>query len=82
MIPLVLTDNRRTRMFLDRSFCMESGQIKSGNGVEDTFQKMLQHIQRVTPGVADAITARYKSVSALIRGFQQGGPNILEDLPV
>lgn len=61
---------------------MEAGQIKSGTGPEDTFHRMLQHVQRVTPPVADAITARYKSVSALIRGFQQGGPYILEGLPV
>ena len=69
-------------MFLDRSFCMEAGQIKSGTGPEDTFHKMLQQVYRVTPQVADSITARYKSVHALIRGFQQGGPSILEDLPV
>ena len=69
-------------MFLDKSFCMESGQIKSGTGPEDTFHKMLQHINRVTPAVADAITARYKSVSALTRAFQQGGESILARLPV
>jgi crossover junction endonuclease EME1 len=69
-------------MFLDRSFCMESGQIKSGTGPEDTFHKMLQHIFRVTPGVADAIISRYKCPSALIRGFQQGGPHVLEGLHV
>ena len=61
---------------------MEAGQIKSGQTVEDTFHKMLQHIFRVTPQAADSITADYKSVSALIRGFQRGGPYILEDLPV
>jgi crossover junction endonuclease EME1 len=69
-------------MFLDRSFCMDVGQIKSGTGTEDTFHKMLQQVHRVTPQVADSIMARYKSVHALIRGFQQGGPSTLEDLPV
>lgn len=69
-------------MYLDRSFCMEKGQIKSGNGTEDTFHKMLQQVHRVTPQVADAITSVYKSAHALIRGFQQGGPDILENLQV
>jgi hypothetical protein len=69
-------------MFLDRSFCMESGQIKSGSTVEDTYHKMLQQIHRVTPPIADAITGTYKTVHALIRAFQRGGPDILEDLQV
>jgi len=61
---------------------MESGQIKSGQTVEDTFHKMLQHVFRLTPQAADSITAEYKSVSSLIRGFRTGGPYILEDMPV
>jgi len=69
-------------MFLDRSFCMEKGQIKSGTGVEDTFHKMLQQVQRVTPQVADAITGVYPSIHALIRAFKMGGTDILEDIPV
>jgi hypothetical protein len=69
-------------MFLDRSFCTETGQIKSGTSVEDTFHKMLQHVHRVTPHIADSITSVYGSVYALVHGFQRGGPDILEDLPV
>ena len=61
---------------------MEKGQIKSGNGAEDTFHKMLQQVHRVTPQAADAITAVHKSVHALVQGFQRGGPDILEDLQV
>jgi len=69
-------------MFLDRSFCMEKGQIKSGTGVEDTFHKMLQQVYRVTPQVADSITEVYPSIHALVRGFKTGGTDILEDIPV
>lgn len=61
---------------------MDVGQIKSGTGVEDTFHKMLQQVHRVTPHVADSIASTYGSVHDLIRGFQRGGPYILEDLPV
>ena len=61
---------------------MDAGQIKSGTGLEDTFHKMLQHVNRVTPQVANAITREYGSVHVLIRAFQQGGPNILENLEV
>ena len=61
---------------------MESGQIKSGSTPEDTFLKMLQQVHRVTPQAADTIAGTYKSVHRLIRAFQQGGPEILEDLVV
>jgi hypothetical protein len=74
--------NRSTRMFLDRTFCMENGQIKPGSGAHDVFNKMLQHVRGVTPQVAESITGAYKSVPALILAFQRGGPEILEDLPV
>jgi crossover junction endonuclease EME1 len=77
-----VTNGRRNIMYLDRSFCMEKGQFKSGSDVQDTFSKMLQQITRVTPQVADSITGVYRSVHALVRAFQNGGPNILEDLEV
>ena len=61
---------------------MESGQIKSGSNVEDTYHKMLQQVHRVTPQIADIITGTYKSVHALICAFQRGGPTVLEGLQV
>jgi crossover junction endonuclease EME1 len=61
---------------------METGQIKSGSNVEDSYHKMLQQIYRVTPQIADTITGTYKSVYALITAFQRGGPSILEGLQV
>jgi crossover junction endonuclease EME1 len=69
-------------MYLDRSFCMEGGQVKSGATTEEMFSKMLQQVHRVTPQVADTIMGTHKSVSALVRAFQQGGPHVLEDLVV
>lgn len=69
-------------MFLDRSFCMESGQIKSGSTIEETYRKMLQQVHRVTPQIADTIAGTYKTVHALIRAFQRNGPDVLEDLQV
>lgn len=61
---------------------MDAGQVKSGNGPEDTFNKMLQHVQRVTPQIADSIAGTYKSAHALMAAFARGGPEILEDFPV
>ena len=75
-------NSRRTKMYLDRSFCMEVGQIKSGANVEDTYHKMLQQVHRVTPQIADTITGTYKSVYALISAFKRDGPSVLEGLQV
>jgi|SRR5579859_6605389 crossover junction endonuclease EME1 len=69
-------------MFLDRTFCMDAGQVKSGSDIPDTFHKMLQHIPRVTPGVADAIMSVYRTPPALIRAFRAGGAEILVGLNV
>jgi len=69
-------------MYLDRSFCMEAGQFKSGATPEEAFHRMLQHVRGVTPQTADAITGVFKTVQSLINGFHRGGPNILEDIPV
>jgi crossover junction endonuclease EME1 len=69
-------------MFLERNFCMDAGQVKSGQNPEDTFNKMLQQVARVTPQIADSITGTYKSVHSLMAAFERGGPDILEDFPV
>jgi crossover junction endonuclease EME1 len=79
---LLLLKCRRSRLFLDRTFCMEVGQVKSGTGAEDTFHKMLQHVRGVTPQVADSIVATFKSVPVLIRSFERGGSDILQHLSV
>ena len=70
------------RMNLAPSFCMESGQVKSGEDKDDTFIKMLQEIVRVTPPIAYGIAAEYPSVLGLVKAFRKHGPLVLEDLQV
>ena len=69
-------------MDLSTSFCMDVGQVKTGDDKDDTFVKMLQEIVRVTAPMAYGIAAKYPNVVALVKGFRQEGPNALEDLKV
>ncbi|KAL1971332.1 hypothetical protein VTN77DRAFT_284 [Rasamsonia byssochlamydoides] len=72
---------RRERMDLnDSAFCMEVGQVKSGEDKADTFVKMLQEVNRVTAPMAYGIAAKYPSVTDLLRGMKQHGPSLLEDV--
>lgn len=72
---------RRERMDLnDSAFCMEVGQVKSGEDRADTFVKMLQEVNRVTAPMAYGIAAKYPSVTDLLRGMKQHGPSMLEDV--
>ena len=74
---------RQERMnFNDASFCMEVGQVKSGEDNADTFIKMLQEVHRLTAPIAYGITAQYPTVTALINGMKVNGPLILEDVKV
>lgn len=67
------------------SFCMESGQVRTGEDKADTFVKMLQEINRVTPPVAYGVAARYPSVTDLFRAMRRAGPQdgplLLQDVP-
>lgn len=69
-------------MTLETSFCMDNGQIKTGDDKEDTFVKMLQEVVRVTAPVAYGIAAQYPSVLRLVKAFRKHGPTALEDLKV
>ena len=69
-------------MNLETSFCMESGQVKTGEDKDDTFVKMLQEVVRVTPSIAYGIASEYPSVVALVKAFRKHGPLILEHLQV
>lgn len=66
IITLVLTDNRRTRIFLDRSFCINSGQIKSGKGVEDTFQKINYYYHYYHYYAISGIVCCYRNRASLL----------------
>ncbi|KAG9229941.1 ERCC4 domain-containing protein [Amylocarpus encephaloides] len=71
---------RRQKESIDTAFCMESGQVKAGDGIEDTFTKMLQENLRITASVAYGIAAKYPSVQALVKGFGREGQLALVDL--
>ncbi|RYP45804.1 hypothetical protein DL768_007890 [Monosporascus sp. mg162] len=59
-------------------FCMESGQVRTGDGVRDTYVRMLQEMTRVTAPVAHGVVAEYGSVPELVRGLEARGPLALE----
>ena len=69
-------------MNLDTTFCMESGQVRTGEDKDDTFVKMLQEVHYVTPPIAYAIASEYPNVISLVKAFQNHGPTILKDLQV
>lgn len=67
-------------MTLDTAFCMESGQVKTGDDAADTFVKMLQEVNRITAPVAYGIAAEYPSVQKLIAGFEKHGKTMLQNV--
>ena len=69
-------------MNLATTFCMESGQVKTGEDKEDTLVKMLQEVIRVTPSMAFGIASKYPSVIKLVEAFRRKGPLVLENLQV
>ncbi|KAA8894755.1 hypothetical protein FN846DRAFT_387020 [Sphaerosporella brunnea] len=71
---------KTSRMVLDTSFCAAIGQVKTGVDAEDTWCKMLQEIQRVTPAHANGIVGRYPSVKDLVGAFRRNGDEVLHDI--
>ncbi|KAJ5587473.1 uncharacterized protein N7459_003238 [Penicillium hispanicum] len=72
---------RRERMEgNDASFCMDTGQVKTGEDKLDTFVKMLQEVNRVTASMAYGIAGQYPCVTDLVRGMRMHGPSTLEDV--
>ncbi|KAH0834367.1 hypothetical protein FOPE_03595 [Fonsecaea pedrosoi] len=62
------------------SFCMDSGQVRTGDDPKDTYVKMLQEVQRVTPSMAYGIVEEYRSIRKLVKGFDKHGNLMLEDV--
>ena len=60
------------------AFCMEAGQVRTGDGTRDTYVRMLQEIGRVTAPIAYGIAAEFGSVTKLVRGLEEEGPLRLE----
>lgn len=74
---------RRERMEgNDAAFCMDVGQVKSGEDKLDTFVKMLQEVNRVTASMAYGIAGQYPCATDLVRGMRMHGPTMLEDVKV
>lgn len=84
-----LTQNLSTRPYRlaqvdfnlkNASFCMDRGQVRTGENSRETFAKMLQEVQRVTPSMAYGILDKYTSVRDLAVGFEKHGNLLLQDL--
>ncbi|CAM1510614.1 Fc.00g009490.m01.CDS01 [Cosmosporella sp. VM-42] len=63
---------------LGAGFCMESGQVRTGDDAKDTYVRMLQEIVRVTAPIAYGIAAEFDNVTDLVHGLERGGPATLE----
>lgn len=62
-------------------FCMETGQVRTGEDARATYAKLLQEIVRVTAPIAYGIVAEYSSVGRLVKGLEDRGPLALEACP-
>lgn len=61
-------------------FCMDVGQVKTGDDRTDTYVKMLQEVQRVTPSMAYGIANDFDTVGKLVRAFREEGPLVLQNI--
>ena len=69
-------------MQMQTTFCMESGQVRTGEDKDDIYIKMLQEVARITFSMAKGIALQYPNVTNLIEGFNNHGPLALEDIRV
>ncbi|EFQ36316.1 ERCC4 domain-containing protein [Colletotrichum graminicola] len=60
-------------------FCMETGQVRTGEDVKDTYVRMLQEIVRVTQPVAYGIVSEFGTVPELVKALEERGPLCLEN---
>lgn len=60
------------------AFCMETGQVRTGDGPADTYVRMLQEVVRVTAPIAYGIAGQHPTVGQLVRGLEAEGPLALE----
>ncbi|KAM3504314.1 hypothetical protein MY11210_008396 [Beauveria gryllotalpidicola] len=61
-------------------FCMDSGQVRTGENTQDTYVRMLQEIFRVTAPIAYGVASEFGSVTKLVEGLAARGPNALEQV--
>lgn len=69
-------------MLMDTTFCMESGQVKTGDDADDTFVKMLQEVSRITVPMAYGIATKCPNIVSLAEGLNDHGPLALEHVRV
>ncbi|KAM0511398.1 hypothetical protein ACHAPE_009913 [Trichoderma viride] len=70
----------REKLTSSAGFCMESGQVRTGDDARDTYVRLLQEIARVTAPIAYGIVSEFDTVSKLVTGLEQGGPLRLESV--
>lgn len=63
---------------LGAGFCMDSGQVRTGEDTMDTYVRMLQEIARVTAPIAYGVASEFGSVTKLVNGLEREGPGRLE----
>ncbi|KAL2887020.1 ERCC4 domain-containing protein [Ceratocystis lukuohia] len=59
-------------------FCMQTGQVRTGEDAQDTYVRMLQEIVRVTAPSAYGVAAKFSSVQSLLHRLESGGPLALQ----
>ena len=64
----------------DAAFCMDVGQVRTGDNALDTYVRMLQEVNRLTPAMAYGIANLYPNIRSLTMAFKQRGPALLEDV--
>lgn len=69
-------------MLMNTTFCMDSGQVKTGDDGVDTFVKMLQEVSRITVPMAYGIATKCPNIVSLVKGLNGHGPLALEDVRV
>ncbi|KAM0480193.1 hypothetical protein ACHAPX_004018 [Trichoderma viride] len=70
----------REKLTSSAGFCMESGQVRTGDDARDTYVRLLQEIARVTAPIAYGIVSEFDTVNKLVTGLEQGGPLRLESV--
>lgn len=63
----------------DAGFCMEAGQVRTGQDSKDTYVRMLQEISRITAPIAYGIVSEFPSLGQLIDGLENKGPLALAE---
>jgi crossover junction endonuclease EME1 len=79
-ISLVPYKRERQSATTHANFCMDSGQVATGDNRHDVYVRMLQEIKGLTPGSAYGIAAEFASVTKLVRGLEANGHLCLENV--